>query len=772
MTDMENNFATLFAGNLNRRLTGTPNGVRDDGKKLLDYKTIKGEVTAQQFAAHLAGDVSLGLSPLRDGKVRFGALDIDIYPITDKEAGRALAAWKEPCLAAWTKSRGLHIYVFTDEWVPAALMRKYLATMRKRLAKKLQDGAKEIFPKQEDGDGNQINLPAFGPEREPCFCLYRGNFGQLFTQTDPPDWVKIKAECYVTRTEMERVIQTRATDRPAGYRLPTKAEGRRMFLWSAGCSMQARGWDDAEIATELRTLNTRLVDEQHALFHAGGIDDKRLADLIKEVLKLEKGTPQDLTYDVVARFNERWAMMMVNGKVEFLNQQEGVCYPLRDFNLHTAPDTIRIKDKSVPISQLWIRDIDRLQYTGIVIEPPDYDGPGYNIFKGWACEPEQGDASLWVDYIKRILCSDDEALAHWVMTYIADGVQRPWSVHPGSALALRGGQGGGKSFLGRALRRLIGKDHAQEIAQSDRMFAQFNRGLFGSTFVLAEESLFAGSRAQASTTKSFVTSEIWTYEQKYLASFSAKNVHRVIATTNEDQAVHIDHDDRRWTVIEVPTMFADHGPESRSYWEPYYRLIDDYPGIILDYLMRYEVDPGLIQYGCTTKAKADDKVASDPVVAVMHEIALTGVCPDDLRGEGKMSTAALAREAWARGANRYDTPRRFANQARNKFGATTVSNCTHIERVDVRMDSSGLLIVTPIQRTDRAGVQMPPLNTFRAIVAKITGEAYPENGEWAPFKPAGPGGQDYSSDPNGGDVEAVEQFARENGQWVEADIPF
>lgn len=241
--------------------------------------------------------------------------------------------------------------------------------------------------------------------------------------------------------------------------------------------------------------------------------------------------------------------------------------------------------------------MDRLQYSGIVIEPPDYDGPGFNLFKGWPCEPVAGDASLWVDYITRILCSGDEGLAHWVMTYLADGVQRPWSVHPGSALALRGGQGGGKSFLGRALRRLVGKDHAQEIAQSDRMFAQFNRGLFGSTFVLAEESLFAGSRAQAATTKSFITSEIWTYEQKHLATFSAKNVHRIIATTNEDQAVHVDHDDRRWTVIDVPTMFADHGAESRAYWEPYYRLIDDNPGVVLDYLLRYKVDLGLIQYG-------------------------------------------------------------------------------------------------------------------------------------------------------------------------------
>lgn len=95
------------------------------------------------------------------------------------------------------------------------------------------------------------------------------------------------------------------------------------------------------------------------------------------------------------------------------------------------------------------------------------------------------------------------------------------------------------------MRAILPKVHISAFAQSDRLLGQFNRSMFGSTFILAEESFFAGSRKMASASKSLVEAPEWAHEQKYLASFMGKNVHRVIATTNEDQAVHIDFDDRR-----------------------------------------------------------------------------------------------------------------------------------------------------------------------------------------------------------------------------------
>jgi len=115
----------------------------------------------------------------------------------------------------------------------------------------------------------------------------------------------------------------------------------------------------------------------------------------------------------------------------------------------------------------------------------------------------------------------------------------------------------------------------------------------------------------------------------------------LIATTNNDQAVHLDHDDRRWTVIEVPRQW-DHSTEegkvkANADWEPYWQFLrGDGPAIVLHYLLGFEVDRDLIRFGHITEAKADDKIQSNPVLAVLDEMAETGIAT--LLGKPSKST--------------------------------------------------------------------------------------------------------------------------------------
>lgn len=785
---MNEQFQNMFAGNEERFLTFTSMTQRNDGKMQPDYRTVDNTVTEQIWSRHLKGDASLGLSPLRNGMVKWGAVDVDLYPFLDERDDilNFVEAWGDPCLVARTKSGGVHIIAFSKEWVPAERMRRYLEVMRDAILRDAAlDNAREVFPKQDDGNGSQMNLPAFGDQR-PALAWSSASMCYFTSDENPVDWEHVERDCFVSEGRMADVIMSALTPKPkkpvkkarerkqyaGGFKRPDASDGRRDFLFKCAASARARGAEEDQLHEIIATVNEEFANPDHEYARKGPItDQKRLDHVASEAIKFEKSTPSDLPFDMVEEMNSEWALMFVDGKAEVMQRATGKAFTLQDFKTKTLPRTYMANGKIQQMSDLWLRDPDRLEYDGIVIESPEYDGPRFNIFDGWACEPQIGDASLWEQYIRDVLCSGDEALAHWVMTFLADAVQRPWSLHPGSALALRGGQGAGKSFLGRAMSKLIGKAHAQEFAQSDRLFTSFNRKMFGSTFVLCEESLFAGSPRQANVTKSFITSDHWTYEQKYLASFDAKNVHRVIATTNADQAVHIDHDDRRWTVIEVPTRFEDHGPEARAWWEPYYRLIDDTPGIVLRYLLEYEVDRGLIQYGHITQAKAADKVASDPLLALLDEIAQTGVCPDDLEGRGCISSATLAREVYARGGNRFDNSTRLANQVRKKLGTGKWPSCTHISDVHRATDGNGILTVTPMYRKDRAGVKMPPLPEFRRIMSHITGEEYPE-GEWAQYEVAGPGGSGGLPDPNGGDAEAFKLYAKENGKWDDAQIPF
>lgn len=113
-------------------------------------------------------------------------------------------------------------------------------------------------------------------------------------------------------------------------------------------------------------------------------------------------------------------------------------------------------------------------------------------------------------------------------------------------------------------------------------------------------------------------------------------------------------------------MFDDpESAEARQYWSKYY---DIDPSVVLGYLLQYEVDRDLIGRPHITDAKQDDKIASDPVLEVLHEIATSGVVPDDVEARGKIATSTLYREARALGASPYDTPRKLAERAKKILG--------------------------------------------------------------------------------------------------------
>lgn len=790
-------YEKLFAGNQDRFLTFDPASLKpreEDGKVVPDYRTIKREVSEKVWKQQLGGIASLGLSPLRDGKVKWGAIDIDVYPCleTEDELSEFLKKWNDPCLIARSKSGGVHVIAFTKDWVSAEVMRAYLTAKRDAvLSPELLEHADEIFPKQNEGNGSQMNLPQFGSER-PVLAWKSPTFVQYCNTTTKSgdeigvDWEAVEGQCFVPEAHMASVTIAALTKMPkraskarerkkyaGGFKRPTSGrgmEGRNSYLFSCGASARARGADEGEAEAILREVNEWFGDPSNDFTSKGPItDERRLETVISQVQKLPQGEVADLAFDVVERMNAEWALMFVDGAAEVLNTVKEKPFSLSAFQLKLRPYKLRGKE----VSDLWLDDPDRREYDGYVIEAPDYEGDGFNIFQGWKVKPTNGDATLWEQYVRDILCSGDADLAHWVMSFIADAVQRPWSKHPGTAIALRGGQGGGKSFLGKAMRTILRREQIAEFAQSDRLLAQFNRSMFGATFILAEESFFAGSRKLASASKALVEAETWTYEQKYLASFEGKNVHRVIATTNEDQAVHIDFDDRRWTVIEVPTVFDDENrQEGRDWWDPYYKLLRDDPGAILRFLLEYEVDQDLIASPWVTAAKAADKITSDPVVALMDEIARHGFCPDDLRGDGRISTATLAKEVWARGASRQDAPRRFANQVRDKFGGVTEANCINIERVEYRQTPDGVMTPYVIKRADRSGIQLPSLTEFRRLVSKVSGETYPVHGDWSEYRIADPETVN-DIDPNGGDADAVLQYVKEKGAIVKNDdIPF
>ena len=739
-------FLRLFDGNQDRHLVLRGKAEKNDkGKLETKARLVDGPLTDEVAWAHLMGEASVGVSPVRaDSTCLYGVLDIDWYDMPEDDVDRVADRLRSRCAAFRSKSRGLHVYVFASEPVSARVMHDYLVTLRKRLPKNIARKT-EMFPKAtqtvvSDGDKpTSVNLPWHGQQRELAFLIDDESKKRALDEHGHMAMLShITEKCRVSASVMTQIADETPTldTSDIGYRVPDNPAGRNDLLLRVAASMQSRGWPDSELEAEIRRMNGDA--NFHHLFADGPLNESEISNILKRTKRLEKGTPTPLHYRQVEKFNRRWSKITINGTVEYLDMDsaEFTTFAKQMLFDETSDQVVRMGKSLVPLAQLWLRDPDHARFKGVVCEPIDYDGPAYNVWRGFAVAPKDGDASVFESYVRDVLCGGDDGLAHWVTMWLADAVQRPTEPSPPTAIALRGRQGGGKSFLQeRILTPIFGERYVQKVQESERLFSRFNRSIFGATFIAAEESIFHGSQATAAKLKSFISSPSWTYEEKFKATVQAKNVHRLIATTNESQAVHIDFDDRRWTVVEVSQPFdmttKEGQAEAYAFWEPYHAFVrsDDGPSIILRYLLDYPVDRQALTFGYGTEAKARDKVASDPVMAVLHEIAERGVCPHDRKAAGIISNktlTALVRQAGGRNMS----PEEIANRMLDLVPhAEKTRKAMFCERTHAYTDMNGDASVTPLMETRQRGHYLGTLDEFRAAVSRITLRTYGEDDE-------------------------------------------
>lgn len=175
-------FKKLFSGFENAFTTVNNYKEKDNGKVEAQVTSRKGQISDFDIKEHLYGNKqSVGVIPLReDNTVYFGVIDLDIvgsvslkHSIEDIE--KKVKENDLPLLPCWSKSKGIHLYLFLKEPVEADFVVKKL----KNWATSLGYSGAEVFPKQvkrasERDIGNAINLPYFNSEKTTRYCVKDG----------------------------------------------------------------------------------------------------------------------------------------------------------------------------------------------------------------------------------------------------------------------------------------------------------------------------------------------------------------------------------------------------------------------------------------------------------------------------------------------------------------------------------------------------------------------------------------------------------------------
>lgn len=196
----------------------------------------------------------------------------------------------------------------------------------------------------------------------------------------------------------------------------------------------------------------------------------------------------------------------------------------------------------------------------------------FNIFKGFDMEPENtgADTSILWNHLKFLFSNVEPDNQEWVIDWIAQMFQEP-NKKMGTALVLISREGAGKGlFFDYLMSRIFGRDYVIDTS-CDPFDKNFNGNLKNKILLNLNEGGWNHRKDTKGQLKNFITDPTFRYEEKFREAEMLINPTRIVMTTNEDWAVSVRNDDRRYFVVEIP---GDHIGDD-NYFENLAQSIED-----------------------------------------------------------------------------------------------------------------------------------------------------------------------------------------------------
>ena len=291
-------------------------------------------------------------------------------------------------------------------------------------------------------------------------------------------------------------------------------------------------------------------------------------DIVSRVadwLCLEKSSGHGELIDaIVEDLNKRHAVVSIGGGTWILNEIADAATNLPNVTF-SRPSDFRLKyanrnisdepGDSIAISDVWLEHPNRREFEGIEFAPETPHPSFYNLWRGFAVEPVPGECHLYLAHVKENICQGNEVLYRYVISWMAHATQHPGEL-PGTALVLRGAQGVGKGVFVENFGKLFGQ-HYLTVYRLSQITGRFNGHLKNLLVVHANEAVWGGHKEAEGALKGMVTDPMMPIEAKGKDIIQLQNFKRLIVSSNEQWAVPLDLDDRRFLILDVSSAHKE-----------------------------------------------------------------------------------------------------------------------------------------------------------------------------------------------------------------------
>ena len=211
----------------------------------------------------------------------------------------------------------------------------------------------------------------------------------------------------------------------------------------------------------------------------------------------------------------------------------------------------------VALGGYWLAHPDRKQFLGgVVFDPGKRHRPDqFNLWEGFGVEPRRGSWKKFRKHLFKVVCRRDKKCFKYLMRWLANAVQHP-EKQGEIVVVMRGDEGVGKGFLGRAMVRLFGR-HGLHISSAKHLVGNFNAHLQDCCLLFADEAFFAGDKQHIGVLNAIATEPVLTIEGKGLNVVQSPNFIHLMMASNNDWVVPATKGARRYFVLDVSSEHKD-----------------------------------------------------------------------------------------------------------------------------------------------------------------------------------------------------------------------
>jgi len=343
---------------------------------------------------------------------------------------------------------------------------------------------------------------------------------------------------------------------------------------------------------------------------------------------------------VIDELNKKHFVTMIGGKTTVVNEvydpamerQIITCSSPTDFKNFYSNRFIPVEDRHVTLGKFWFNHPDRRQYKGLTFMPGEsspYLG-NYNLWSGFSVEPTPSNSSepfdveafswFW-DHIHQNISNGDDYTVKYVISWMADLVQKP-TERLGVSMVLRSdAQGTGKGLFARIFGHLFGK-HYLHITNPRHLTGNFNAHLIDCLLLFADEAFWAGDKSSEGALKTLITEEFRAVEIKGKDVFQARNFTRLLIASNKSWVVPSELHDRRFVILDVNPQRAR---DIKYFGKMMKQMESGGYEALLWFLLNLKIDIDLRNCMPDTDAMKDSKVYSMmPVQTFWYECLVEG----------------------------------------------------------------------------------------------------------------------------------------------------